>query len=100
VLIVNEVQEAVTKGKEYSYKIKLPDKTKFNVPIWDTGTQEAFLVHMQQAKSTCKRKGLFQDYDDAIEAELKAVEQVKNLRKADLSLRRRLKTLTSPLWKG
>jgi hypothetical protein len=36
---------------------------------------------MQQAKSVCKRKGLFQDYDDAIEAESKAVEQVKNLRK-------------------
>ena len=36
---------------------------------------------MQQAKSTCKRKGLFQDYDDAIEAESKAVERAKNLRK-------------------
>ena len=67
---------------EYSYKIKLPDKTEFSVPIWDTGTQEAFLIHVQQAKSACKRKGLFQDYDDAIEAESKVVEQVKNLRKA------------------
>ena len=37
---------------------------------------------MQQAKSACKRKGLFQDYEDAIEAELKAVERVKSLRKA------------------
>ncbi len=36
--IVDEVQEAVAKGKEYSYKIKLPDKTEFSVPIWDTGT--------------------------------------------------------------
>jgi len=80
--VVNEVQEAIAKGKEYSYKIKLPDKTKFSVPIWDTGTQGAFLIHVQQTKSPCKRKGLFQDYDDAIEAESKAVEQVKNLRKA------------------
>ena len=32
--------------------------------------------------STCKRKGLFQDYDDAIEAEAKSVEQAKSLRKA------------------
>ncbi len=31
--VVNEVQEAATKGKEYSYKIKLPDKTEFSVPI-------------------------------------------------------------------
>jgi hypothetical protein len=70
--MVDEVQEAISKGKDFSYKIKLSDKTKFSVPIWDTGTQEAFLIHVQQAKSACKRKGLFQDYDDAIEAETKS----------------------------
>ena len=80
--IVDEVQEAIAKGKDYSYKINLPDKTEFSVPIWDTGTQEAFLIHVQQAKSTCKRKGLFKDYDDAIEAELEAVEQAKTFREA------------------
>ncbi len=26
--MVNEVQDAVNKGKEYSFKIKLPDKTE------------------------------------------------------------------------
>ena len=80
--VLDEVQEAVSKGKDFSYKIKLPDKTEFSVPIWDTGTQEAFLIHLQQAKSACKRKGLFQDYDDAILAETKSVEQVKSLQKA------------------
>ena len=80
--VSDEVQEAVSKGKDFSYKIKLPDKTEFSVPIWDTGTQEAFLIHVQQAKSACKRKGLFQDYDDAILAETKSMEQAKNLRKA------------------
>ncbi len=77
--VVDEVQEAISKGKDFSYKIKLPNKTKFSVPIWDMGIQEAFLIHVQQAKSTCKRKGLFQDYDDAIGAESKAVEQAKCL---------------------
>ena len=48
--VVDEVQEAVSKGKDFSYKIKLPDKTEFSVPIWDTGTQEAFLIHVQQEK--------------------------------------------------
>ena len=80
--VVDEVQDAVSKGKDFSYKIKLPDKTEFSVPIWDTGTQEAFLIHVQQAKSACKRKGLFQDYDDAILAETKSMEQAKSLRKA------------------
>ena len=80
--VVDEVQEAVSKGKDFSYKIKLPDKTEFSVPIWDTGTQEAFLIHVQQAKSACKRKGLFQDYEDAIQAETKSLEQIRSLRKA------------------
>ncbi len=76
---MDEVQEAVNKGKEYSYKIKLPDKTELSVPIWDTGTQEAFLIHVQQAKSTCKRKGLFKDYEDALEAESRSNKRAKSL---------------------
>ena len=75
--IVDEVQEANNKGKEYSYKIKLPNKTEFGVPTWDTGTQEAFLIHVQQAKSKCKRKGLFKDYKDALEVESRSNEQAK-----------------------
>jgi len=80
--VIHEVQEAVSKGKEYSYKIKLPNKTEFSVPIWDTGTQEAFLIHVQQAKSACRRKELFKDYDDALEAESKSIAQVESLRRA------------------
>jgi hypothetical protein len=80
--VVDEVQEAISKGKHFSYKIKLPDKTEFSVPIWDTANQEAFLIHVQQAKSACKRKGLFQDYNDTVEAETKSVEQANSLRKA------------------
>ncbi len=37
---------------------------------------------MQQAKSACKRKGLVQDYDDAIEVESEAVDNAKNFREA------------------
>jgi hypothetical protein len=80
--VVDEVQEAVSKGNDFSYKIIFPDKTKFCVPIWDTGTQEAFLIHVQQAKSACKRKGLFHDYNEAIGAKSKSVEQAKSLQKA------------------
>ncbi len=78
--VVDEVQEAIAKGKEYSYKIKLPYKTKFSVPIWDTGTQEAFLIHLQQAKRACKRKGLLKDYNDAIEAKSEVADNAKNFR--------------------
>ena len=83
--IVDEVQEAITKGMECSYKIKLHNKTEFSVPIWDTGTQGAFLIHVQQAKSACKRKVLFQDYNNAIEAELEAMDDPKNFREVNAS---------------
>jgi hypothetical protein len=101
--MVDEVQEAISKGKEFSYKVKLPDKTKFSVPIWDTGTQEAFLIHVQQVKSTCKRRGLFQDYNDAIEAESGAVDNAKNFWEAianatSPNLSRTLQLLTNPHW--
>ena len=67
--VVDEVQDAVnkTKGKESTYTIKLPDKTQFTVNIWDTGTPEAFLIHVQTAVNACKRKGLFSDYHTATE---------------------------------
>ena len=65
--VVDEVQDAVnkTKGKESTYTIKLPDKTQFTVNIWDSGTPEAFLIHVQTAMNACKRKGLFSDFDAA-----------------------------------
>ncbi len=59
--------------------MKLPDKTEFSVPIWDTWTQEAFFIHVQQAKSARKRKVLFKDYEDALEAESRSNEQAKSL---------------------
>ncbi len=40
--VVDEVQEAIAKGKEFSSKIKLPDKTEFSVLIWDTGLRKPF----------------------------------------------------------
>ena len=67
--VVDEVQDAVnkTKGKESTYTIKLSDKTQFTVNVWDTGTPEAFLVHVQTAVNACKRKGLFTDFRVASE---------------------------------
>ena len=86
---MDEVQEAVKRGKEYSYKIKLPDKTEFSVPIWDTGTQEAFFIHVQQVKSACKRKELFKDYKDALEADSRFNKQAKSLRRAIANKKKR-----------
>ena len=56
--VVDQVQESIL-TKDSSLKIKLPDKTEFSVAIWHSGTPEAFLTHVQQALSACKRKGFF-----------------------------------------
>ncbi len=48
-------------------KIKLPDKTKIQVPIWHSGTFKAFLIHVREAISACKRKGYFDKYHNAVD---------------------------------
>ena len=80
--VVDEVQDAVnkTKGKESTYTIKLPNKTQFTVNIWDTGTTEAFLIHMQTAMSACRRKGLFSDFHAATEKVRAANKEVTTFR--------------------
>ena len=40
------------------------------------------MIHAQQAKTACKRKGLFQDYNNVIEAESEPGEEAKNFREA------------------
>ncbi len=40
--VVNPVQDVVNTMKEHPMKIKLPDKTKIQVPIWHQGMPEAF----------------------------------------------------------
>ena len=66
---VDPVQDAVSGTKKYPLKIKLPDNTEFSVPIWNTGTPEAFLIHVQQALGACRRKGFFEDHETAKFAE-------------------------------
>ncbi len=44
---------------------------------------------MQQAKSMCKRKGLFKDYEDALEAESRSDEQARSLRRATANAKKR-----------
>jgi hypothetical protein len=46
---------------------------------WDPGSLSRSCA---ASKSACKRKGLFQDYDDAIEAESEAADDAKNFREA------------------
>ena len=66
---VDPVQDAVSGTKKYPLKIKLPDNTEFSVPIWNTGTPEAFLIHVQQTLGASRQKGFFKDHKMAKLAE-------------------------------
>ena len=76
--VVDEVQDAVKGTKDSTYTIKLKDKTQFTVSIWDSGTPEAFLLHVQTAQNACKRKGLFSEYEVASTDVTAATEAVAN----------------------
>ena len=63
--VVDEVQDALAKDKKKPLTIRLDDKTSFSAAIWDRGTPEAFLIHVQEALNACTRKGHFRDLEEA-----------------------------------
>ena len=77
--VVDPVQDVVN-SKERPMKIKLPDKTEIQVPIWHSGTPEAFLIHVREAISACKRKGYFDKYHDAVDVIATSDTAIKLLR--------------------
>ncbi len=72
--VVDEIQDAVNtnSNKPRTQKIKLPNKTKFQAGVWNTGTPEEFLMHVKQAIHACDRMGLFSDYETARKIRLKS----------------------------
>ena len=78
--VVDPVQDAVN-TKERPMKIKLPDKTEISVAIWNSGTPEAFLIHVREAISVCKRRELFLKYDNAVDVIASSDTAIKLLRR-------------------
>jgi hypothetical protein len=64
--VVDPVQDIVN-SKERPMKIKLPDKTEIQVPIWHSSTPEAFFIHVRKAILACKCKGYFDKYHAAVD---------------------------------
>ncbi len=64
--VIDPVQDVVN-SKERPMKIKLPDKTKIQVPIWHSTMPEAYLIHVRKAISACKCKGYFDKCHDAVD---------------------------------
>ena len=58
----DELQEAVKSGTS-TIKLTLPGKVELWVSIWTSSTQEQFVMHVQQAISAIRQKGLKDAYD-------------------------------------
>ena len=58
----DKLQEAVESGTS-TIKLMLPGKVELQVSIWTSGTQEQFVMHVQQAISAIRQKGLKEAYN-------------------------------------
>ena len=51
------VQEMVSSFKDYHLKTLINKGMELQVPIWHSGTREAYLIHMGSAQEAIKKKG-------------------------------------------
>ncbi len=75
------VQDSVA-AKHPAVKVKLPGNLKWAVPVWTTGIQDAFLIHVQNSLNAMKKKGLVKCYGLALSKEEEAeavIETAENL---------------------
>jgi hypothetical protein len=82
----DEVQEEVSKMKNFQLETSIDKDTTLNFPVWyGNGTKEAMLMHVTATLDAIKKGGHFKAYDKAQAAYAEQKELVK-LAKASLSL--------------
>ena len=62
------VQETVSAYKDNHLKTQISEGMELRVPIWHSGTHEAFLIHVGSAQEAIKKKGYFKAYEENNEA--------------------------------
>ncbi len=60
----DSVQEMVSSFKEAHLKTLINSGTELRVPIWHSGTREAFLIHVGSAREAIKKKGYFKSFEE------------------------------------
>jgi hypothetical protein len=81
----DEVQEAVSTMKGLQTKTSIREDTTFNFSMWNSGTEEAMLMHVTATLDTIKKRGHFEAYKEAQVLYVAKKEVVKQA-KAGLSL--------------
>jgi hypothetical protein len=77
----DSVQETVSSFKETHLKTLIKEGTELQVPIWYSGTREAFLIHMGSAREAIKKKGYFKSFEDQSDEYSEKRGKVKELKK-------------------
>ncbi len=75
----DSVQGTVSSFKEAHLKTLIKEGTELRVPIWHSGTREAFLIHVGSAREAIRKKGYFQSFEDHSEDYSVNQEKVKEL---------------------
>ena len=75
---IDNIQEAVAGTQERTFTVKFGGGSEQKAPIFFSGTPEKFLLHVQEAISICRRKGLFDRYNTNLQASKKIFEKLTN----------------------
>jgi hypothetical protein len=77
----DSVQETVSSFKEAHLKTLIKEGTELRVPIWHSGTREAFPIHVGSAREAIEKKGYFKSFEEHSDNYSEKQEKVKELRK-------------------
>jgi hypothetical protein len=77
----DSVQETISSYKETHLKTLIKEGTELRVPIWHSGTREAFLIHVGSAREVIEKKGYFKSFEDHSDDYSKKRGKVKELKK-------------------
>jgi hypothetical protein len=76
----DSVQETGSSFKEAHLKTLINSGTELQVPIWHSGTREAFLIHVGSAREAIKKKGFFKSFEEHSNDYAEKQEKVKELK--------------------
>lgn len=72
------VQETVSAYKDNHLKTQIGEGMELRVPIWHSGTCEAFLIHVGSAREAIEKKGYFKAYEENNEAYVELRGKIKS----------------------
>jgi hypothetical protein len=83
----DSVQETDSSYKNNHLKTLIKEGMELQVPIWHSGTREAFLIHVGSAREAIKKKGYFKSFEDHSGTYANKREKVKELKDQLVALR-------------